>query len=502
MLLSGLVALALATIPPVGVVPIDPAAPPAREPVEPAGRVESGRHRSGVRAVGIRGARQEAAARVFDGLEGEWRGEGTLLGRPARFTMRWTRVLEGRFARLEFANAFAGGDGTEATPVLSAVAHYPLHGPAPRNGWWFDSRGERISLEVSPTDSSLLVDWASHTERGRTVYHPLGDSIVVVDSVLAEGGYREFGRATYRRRGPGARPASTGWAETEDGARLHYRIVGEGDEAVIVPMESLLSDALAPLADGRRLVLYDPLGRGESEPTPLEALTEDRQIRDLEALRAHLALDRVALLGWSGLGKLVARYAIAHPERVTRLVLVSPVPPSSDEYALDPDVPSRDEKLDVEALEAVRARHAAGEFAADSAGYCRAERSLTLPTSFVDPDLAALVPDVCRHRNEWPDLLYPYFGALLGSFGEFDHRADFRALDTPKLVVHGRQDGIPLAGGRAWVADDPGGRLLVLSPAGHFPFLERPVAFLDAVDTFLGGAWPEGAEPVTSPGSS
>lgn len=442
---------------------------------------------------------QEPAGVVFEALEGEWTGGGMLLGRQARFAMRWTRVLEGRFARLEFSNAFAGEAGAPDTPVLSAIAHYPLEGPAPRDGWWFDSRGGKLELEIRPGASGLDVGWASSTERGRTVYRPLGDSVVVVDSVFTESGAREFGRATYRRRGSGARTASTGWVETEDGARLRYRIIGEEGEAVIVPMASFLSDALAPLADGRRLVLYDPPGRGESDPVALEEVTEERQIRDIEALREHLGLERVALLGWSGLGKLVARYAIAHPERVTRLVLVSPVPPSSGEYALDPDVPTRDEKLDVEALQAVRARHAAGEFAADSAGYCRAERALTLPTSFVDPELAALAPDVCRHRNEWPDLLYPYFGALLGSFGEFDHRTDFGALDIPKLVVHGREDGIPLAGGRAWVEGDPRGRLLVLSPAGHFPFIERPVAFLEAVETFLGGEWPEDAEPVTSP---
>lgn len=445
-------------------------------------------------------APQEPAGAVFDALEGEWAGEGTLFGRDARFTMRWTRVLEGRFARLEFSNAFAGEAGAPDTPVLSAIAHYPLDGPSPRDGWWFDARGEKLALEIRPTDSELAVDWASSTETGRTVYRPLGDTIVVVDFVLGEAGYREFGRATYGRTGSGSRPASTGWAETEDGARVHYRIIGEGEEAVIVPMDSFLADALAPLAEGRRLVLYDPLGRGESDPIALEEVTEERQVRDIEALREHLGLERVTLLGWSGLGKLVSLYAIAHPDRVTRLVLVSPVPPSSDEYALDPDVPSRDEKVDVEALEAVRARHAAGEFAADSAGYCRAERALTLPTSFVDPELAALAPDVCRHRNEWPDLLYPYFGALLGSFGEFDHRAAFRALDVPKLVVHGREDGIPLAGGRAWVEGDPEGRLLVLSPAGHFPFIERPVAFLEAVQTFLGGAWPEDAGPVSPAG--
>lgn len=445
-------------------------------------------------------AAQERGNPVFDALEGLWAGEGTLLGRPGRFTMRWTPVLEGRFARLEFANAFAGEIGRADTPVLSAIAHYPLDGPTPRDGWWFDSRGEKLELEIHPAPSRLRVDWASSTERGHTVYGLPGDSVVVVDSVLSAAGTREFGRATYRRQGPGAREVSAGWIETEDGARLRYRIIGGEGETVIVPMASFLSDALAPLADGWRLVLYDPLGRGESDATALDNVTEERQIRDIETLREGLGLERVALLGWSGLGKLVARYAIAHPDRVTRIVLVSPVPPSSDEYTLAPDVPSRDEKVDAEALEAVRARHAAGEFVADSAGYCRAERALTLPASFVDPELATLTPDVCRHRNEWPDLLYPYFGALLGSFGEFDHRAAFRALDIPKLVVHGREDGIPVAGGRAWVEDDPDGRLLVLSPAGHFPFIERPVAFLDAVETFLAGEWPADAVTVSASG--
>ena len=441
-------------------------------------------------------------ARVFERLEGDWAGEGTLLGRPARFTMRWTRVLEGRFARLEFTNAFAAETGSDPTPVLSAVAHYPLADAGPGRGWWFDSRGEKLALEVAPSDSELRVRWEGPGESGVTVYRIEGDGVVAVDSVAGADGPREFGRAAYVRRGAGPRSVSAGFAPTEDGGRLRYRVVGSGEEAVIVPMASFLTDALSPLADGRRIVLYDPLGRGESDATALETVTEERQVRDIEALRAHLGLDRVALIGWSGLGKLAARYAIAHPDRVTRLVLVSPVPPSSDEYALDPDVPSRDDRVDVEALQAVRSRHEAGEFAADSAAYCRAERALTLPASFVDPDLAALAPDVCRHRNEWPDLLYPYFGALLGSFGEFDHREDFRALEIPKLVIHGREDGIPLAGGRGWVEGDANGRLLVLSPAGHFPFIERPVAFLDAVDTFLGGDWPGRSEPVTSSAGS
>ena len=178
------------------------------------------------------------------------------------------------------------------------------------------------------------------------------------------------------------------------------------------------------------------------------------------------------------------------------MALISPVGPTSGEYALPAGVPSREERLDAEALAALDARKEAGEFDGDLAAHCRAENRILLPTNFVDPALAAEVPDVCVHENEWPDTLYPYFGRLLGSFGDFDHRAGFRALEIPKLVIHGREDGIPLSGGRAWVAGDPSGRIVELSPSGHFPFVEQREATLAALETFLGGAWPAAAEPV------
>jgi pimeloyl-ACP methyl ester carboxylesterase len=69
-------------------------------------------------------------------------------------------------------------------------------------------------------------------------------------------------------------------------------------------------------------------------------------------------------------------------------------------------------------------------------------------------------------------------------------------LDIPRLVVHGREDGIPVEGGRAWAAGFPTARFLELSPAGHFPFLEQPAAFFPAVDRFLDGHWPDGAVSV------
>jgi pimeloyl-ACP methyl ester carboxylesterase len=287
----------------------------------------------------------------------------------------------------------------------------------------------------------------------------------------------------------GQPPAGEGYATMDDGTRLYYQIAGEGQEVVVVPMAMFLSDALAPLADGRRIVFYDPRNRGRSDAADLVTVSLDRQVLDLDQLRAALGIERMALIGWSGLGMEMAVYAIRHPERVTRLVQVSAVPPSAAMMAEFGD--RRSERVNQAAVEAVDSLAEAG--AIDPGEHCRRRRALTSPASFADPSLADRVPDPCRHENEWPVHLWPYFDALLGSFAEYDWRPALRDLTIPRLVIHGREDGIPLEGGRAWAAGFPTARLLVLSPAGHFPFLEQPATFFPAVDRFLDGAWPEEA---------
>lgn len=296
-----------------------------------------------------------------------------------------------------------------------------------------------------------------------------------------------------------APPADEGFVATEDGSRIRYVAAGDSGPVVMIPMAAYLADPLRPLAEGRRLVFYDPRGRGPSDPAEPGTATEDREIRDMEALRSALGIDSMALLGWSGLAKQVAVYAVRYPQRVTQIVQVSPVPPSSDSYPPEPGAPPRESRIDADSVRALDERWRAGRFGDDGAAYCRARRELTLPASFADTSLHRHAPDLCRYQNEWPHNLSRYFGELLPSFGEYDWRDSIRALGVPRLVIHGRQDGVPLSGARAWVAGDPNARLLVLSPAGHFPFLERPDPFLRAIELFLDGRWPRGAEAVPAP---
>ena len=140
-------------------------------------------------------AAQNGAA-VFQRLAGEWRGEGTLMDRSARFDMRWD--LRGRFAMLTFANAFVDATG-RTTPVLESAAIYRTSSDAPE-AVWLDSRGERIEITWMATDSTLIADWTAPTEAGRTTYRIVSaEGLEVVDEVMRDGSLVTFATARYER---------------------------------------------------------------------------------------------------------------------------------------------------------------------------------------------------------------------------------------------------------------------------------------------------------------
>src|SRR3546814_15756185 len=73
----------------------------------------------------------------------------------------------------------------------------------------------------------------------------------------------------------------------------------------------------------RQIIFYDQRGTGKSPPgTRPTDLTVDATVRDLEALRRKLKLNRIDLLGHSWGGLVSMAYALRYPQHVRNLVLV------------------------------------------------------------------------------------------------------------------------------------------------------------------------------------
>ena len=116
-------------------------------------------------------------------IVGEWRGTGTMFGRPSEASLSVRPVLRGRF--LEFSYRAGGFEGRA------------FYRPAAGGSWraqWFDNRGVTFPIEAQTLERTLTSDWGTaDTEQGRTIYTITPDGrLRVTDSVRRDGGYREF----------------------------------------------------------------------------------------------------------------------------------------------------------------------------------------------------------------------------------------------------------------------------------------------------------------------
>jgi proline iminopeptidase len=279
-------------------------------------------------------------------------------------------------------------------------------------------------------------------------------------------------------------PVREGTIRTDDGVRLYYRQVGTGPQIVVVPVAVWLSPHLDRLAtSNRRLVYYDPRGRGRSETGDLGRVSLDRATRDLENLRQGLGIERMALVGWSGYGLEMAAYALAHPDRVTRLVQLNPVPPRQEPFMTTRNTGMRG-RVDGQAWARFQALSREGT---DPKATCLAYNRATLPAFAAKPEAAfSTVDRMCELEAEWPDRQQKFFAAFMPSIAALDLRPRIPELRMPRLVIHGDRDLIPIDGVREWLQGDSADvRLVVVPDADHMSFLDQSDPVLQAIHAFL-----------------
>jgi len=274
---------------------------------------------------------------------------------------------------------------------------------------------------------------------------------------------------------------------TAGGLRLSYERVGTGPELVVHPggpgfSTTYLGD-LAGLGDRHTLVILSPRGTGESDrPADPRDYHLDDYVSDLEALREHLGLDRMQLLGYSHGGVVAQGYASGHPERVSRLVLAVTLARFGPEQESATKASREKRSGETWYPDAIAASEEELGSATDDEMRDNAMRGMPFYFARFGPAEAAYV-DTFRSDPINADAQRA-FGSELPNL---DLRTRLEKITAPTLVITGEDDFIcgPVCAHEISAAI-PGAREVIVPDAGHMVVFEQRQIFHDEIAAFLG----------------
>jgi proline iminopeptidase len=237
------------------------------------------------------------------------------------------------------------------------------------------------------------------------------------------------------------------------------------------------------LAEGRELLFYDQRGGGRSRADATAPVTWQAHVEDLARVAAEFRVEPLVVVGYSWGGLLAMLHAVAANRgasgvRPEALLLIDPAPVSRRHRAVfeaefarrqaSPEVVRLREELSTSGL---RER--------DPEAYRHRAFEISVAAYFADPDAARdLTPFRVIGRVQQ---------AVWESLGDYDIVPGLSTVRCRALVVHGREDPIPLASSEA-CARALSARLVVLDRCGHVPYVEQPDALFEVAEAFLGHA--------------
>jgi len=279
-----------------------------------------------------------------------------------------------------------------------------------------------------------------------------------------------------------------------DGLSVHVKTMGQG-EPVFVLLHGFAASlyswqmVMEPLSQHGRVIAFDRTGFGLTErPFAWEGqnpYSPEAQVALTLRVMDHFGVQQAILVGNSAGGTVAMQAALAHPERVTALVLVD-----SAVYigggALDWVRPLL-KTPQMRRLGPLLARQLLKR------GPALIELAWHNP-ELLQPEMTEFDQKPFQVEN-WDRALWEFTLASRPS-GLAQHLDELR---MPALVITGDDDLIvPTADSIRLANELPDAELVVITEAGHVPHEERPSEFMDAVSRFISRLYPSGGQNATS----
>jgi proline iminopeptidase len=225
-----------------------------------------------------------------------------------------------------------------------------------------------------------------------------------------------------------------------------------------------------------------PQQRGLGPSTPEGPRDVDTHVADAIAVLDALGWDRAWLIGHAWGGHLAMQLAVAHPERVTGLILFETLGavPDGGSAELVANMVARLTPEERGELDALVATQQAGDDDPDimSKLYMTLWPSYSFIHGNVLPFTSLRLEVPIEGEPSTMDSVTAHFKAQTLERG-------LPGLDLPALLIHGAGDPMPLSATTETAALIRGARVEVVDEAGYFPWLERPGEIRRIVAAFL-----------------
>jgi proline-specific peptidase len=279
------------------------------------------------------------------------------------------------------------------------------------------------------------------------------------------------------------------------GYRTWYHVVGDGEEAGKLPLlclhggPGMAHDYLEPLeamaGTGRRVILYDQLGCGNSDhPHDPSLWNVDLFVQEVNAVRNSLALQEIHLLGQSWGGVLAQEYLLTKPDGVKSLILANSTA-STKRWIAEANLLRA--KLPEEIQQILQEHEDAGRL--DNPAY------LSATEIYYRRHLCRLMtwPD-CLQRtldqlNQDPEVYNTMWGPTefycTGRLQNWNIEDRLSEIHIPTLIISGEYDESTPAINEVLHRGIQNSEWIVFEGCSHTPHLEATEKYLDILNSFL-----------------
>ena len=283
-------------------------------------------------------------------------------------------------------------------------------------------------------------------------------------------------------------PAKDGFVKIEDG-QLYFQTIGKGDPMIVIHGgpgldQGYLLPGMAELAQNHQVVFYDQRGSGRSTVSVIDEqhVGINQFVEDIETLRRSLGYQKFTIIGHSWGGFLAMRYAIKYGANLKKMVLMNTLPATTagiHDFIEEVEKRIAPSSAEIESLQKSQAflendpEAIAKFYSLFFQHYLHNPADLKKLNTQLEPQGAATGIQVAKILEK-------------SIFTEFiDLTDDLRKLKIPTLVIQGESDVIPISTAQEIATVIKGSKLVVQKQCGHFPYIEKPVEWLEIMEEFL-----------------